>query len=74
MSELYETTVPGFQCLRCGHTWPRRGTKPPVTCPSCRSAYWRKLRQNQREEDVVAGWMTGQEFRDKLFGQNVAPA
>ena len=40
-------------CTRCGHTWLPRSFEIPITCPSCRSAYWNKprLRENIKNEE-----------------------
>lgn len=39
--------VSEFSCERCGHKWISRlsGDETPLTCPSCRSAYWNRPRQ-----------------------------
>jgi DNA-directed RNA polymerase subunit RPC12/RpoP len=41
----------GYRCERCGHTWvPRdrsddKAKELPTVCPSCKSPYWNKPRQ-----------------------------
>lgn len=45
---LRPITVLGYRCERCQHEWvprPRRRDIPPVTCPNCKSPYWREPRQ-----------------------------
>ena len=37
---MKEITLHQFTCLRCGHKWHPRKVAIPITCPSCRSAYW----------------------------------
>jgi len=34
-----------LKCLRCGHEWHPRNTKPPKFCPNCNSPYWDKERR-----------------------------
>jgi len=49
------TTMPGYVCERCGHTWiPRKETegRVPTVCPNarCKSPYWdtpRTRKQNK---------------------------
>jgi DNA-directed RNA polymerase subunit RPC12/RpoP len=42
-----QKTVTFYVCERCDHEWyPRKEGKPTV-CPSCKSPYWDKPRQNQ---------------------------
>lgn len=42
-------TVLAFICERCGHEWiPRDPDDPPRRCPSCKSPYWDRPRQNPK--------------------------
>lgn len=41
----------GYRCERCGHEWvPRDKTQDPKVCPSCKSPYWDRPRQNQSKD------------------------
>ena len=37
------------KCLRCGHTWYKRTPGKPVLCPSCKSKYWDKPREKNKQ-------------------------
>jgi DNA-directed RNA polymerase subunit RPC12/RpoP len=43
------TTMTQFTCLRCGHTWMPRTTRP-VKCPNprCQSPYWDEVRKENQ--------------------------
>ena len=36
---MARTRLDGYKCEHCQHEWVPRNTRPPRTCPSCRSAY-----------------------------------
>lgn len=40
-----------FRCMRCNWEWAGRRGKPdkPMTCPKCRSPYWDKEKQSERD-------------------------
>ena len=41
-------------CQRCGHEWWPRKQMPPGLCPQCRSALWRRPREeSQGKEEVL---------------------
>lgn len=39
----HEVRIPGWKCLCCGYTWPRR-SRYPVKCAKCKNPYWDKPR------------------------------
>ena len=49
-----ETTLPAFQCDRCGHAWiPRlKVEQEPALCPKCKSAYWNKPRRTDIHNEL----------------------
>ncbi len=40
--KVFETIVPAWKCLRCGHIWPKtsRVRGSPGNCTSCNSPRW----------------------------------
>ena len=54
----YTHPQPGldYHCMRCGHEWRGRNAPVtgvvPVTCPSCRSAYWMRVPKTRPEPTV----------------------
>jgi predicted Zn-ribbon and HTH transcriptional regulator len=48
MRGMGRVTLQGFHCERCEHEWvPRDKTRDPTVCPSCKSPYWNKPRQER---------------------------
>ena len=52
-------SVPVYECLRCGHSWPSRfymtngvADKVPKICPKCKSLFWNKPRVRPVKEKV----------------------
>ena len=45
--------LPRHNCKRCGHTWIPRSDNLPTICPSCKSPYWNKERNNMRRDRDV---------------------
>jgi len=42
-------TVAGYRCERCAHEWaPRKPDEHPRVCPKCKSPYWDKPKQTER--------------------------
>jgi hypothetical protein len=41
--------LPGGECRcqRCGHGWVGVGLRPPSSCASCKSRYWRTKRTRE---------------------------
>lgn len=50
MQNKHEILIPGWQCLRCNHQWPK-GKIVPTVCPLCHSAYWSTPRQEKKKKD-----------------------
>ncbi|MDE1728318.1 MAG: hypothetical protein KGH81_03955 [Thaumarchaeota archaeon] len=48
MTPRIKFEVEGYECSRCDHRWiPRtKIDEEPTICPSCKSPYWNKPRQN----------------------------
>ena len=46
-----EITLKGFRCTRCNHTWVPREKRKPMVCPKCKSPYWDKPRQSDKNRD-----------------------
>jgi len=44
-----QKTVTFYVCERCGHEWYPRSEKKPTVCPSCKSPYWDKPRQEKSQ-------------------------
>ena len=49
-------TIEGYLCERCGYRWAARNggnglrsKVDPRVCPHCKSPYWNKARQRQRD-------------------------
>jgi predicted Zn-ribbon and HTH transcriptional regulator len=52
MPELETIQVQGFKCYRCGYRWvPKNPSKPPRTCPHCKSPYWDRERTRAIKKD-----------------------
>ncbi len=45
-----EIKVYECQCERCKHTWITRSEELPIVCPNCKSPYWNKPRQENKEK------------------------
>lgn len=43
----WRVQIPGYKCLRCGHTWTPRNDEKPRLCPKCKSAYWDRPRRGE---------------------------
>ncbi|HOA81309.1 MAG: hypothetical protein WDA59_11080 [Methanofastidiosum sp.] len=39
-----------LKCKRCNYEWLPRKEELPITCPKCRSPYWRRERINKKKE------------------------
>ena len=48
-------TLPELRCRRCGHRWHPREPRLPRVCPSCKSPYWDRERQADRQEAQADG-------------------
>lgn len=49
-------TVMGYRCNRCGHEWiPRSFNEEPSVCPSCKSPYWNRPKQNKTTYEDFKG-------------------
>ena len=46
--------LPVCRCQRCGHSWIARKTELPVSCPHCRSRYWRTPLQRDRSRPYLS--------------------
>jgi hypothetical protein len=40
-----------LKCERCLYTWMPRGGKLPMTCPKCRTPYWKTKRLKKEKRD-----------------------
>lgn len=45
-----EIKVYECQCERCGHKWITRSEELPIVCPNCKSPYWNKPKQENKEK------------------------
>jgi len=48
-----ETTLPAWECLRCGHVWPKRGDQRPATCAKCRNVLWDRPRRTPKATEAA---------------------
>ena len=44
-----EIKVYECKCERCGHEWITRSEEAPVVCPKCKSPYWDKPLNKDKE-------------------------
>lgn len=55
MPRLERIKMMGFRCQRCGHAWvPHDPSKPPRTCPGCKSPFWDRQRERMQARAVKA--------------------
>lgn len=86
MAYQFKNHVMKYRCLRCGHEWIPRGSKPPGTCPGCKSPYWNKPRQRSETNPrgprapgdleaarVAKEWGMSKKVAAKAIKYNVSP-
>ena len=48
-------SILGWKCSRCAYEWvarPVNNPEPPIQCPNCRTAYWRRPRAERKPEST----------------------